>query len=93
MVYEDAAAYGRARMDLDAGQPACDMRGKAPQPFEIVGPEPVRPALHDDGVQARVAGNNFPFTARSRVAGNDVGDVFSDTAEHKVNMDMRKMLG
>jgi hypothetical protein len=76
MVEEHALADHRARVDFDARQEAPNVRDKTPQPFEAMGPAPVRAPVQHQGVQARVAGQRLPGVARGRVAvqnGFDVG--------------------
>src|SRR3569833_2360948 len=82
MVDEYAAADYRTRMDFDAGDDARDVRKEAPQPLEAVQPAPVRPAMHDNRVQARITGHHLPCAACGRVSFDDAGDVFADAAEH-----------
>jgi hypothetical protein len=60
VVDEKAPADFRPRMDFDAGQPAPQMREKTRQPAQPVSPQPVRQAMHDPGVDARIAGQHLP---------------------------------
>ena len=77
VVDEHAPADDRRRVDFDAGQPAREVRGKAPEPDQPMDPEPMREAMRPDGVQARIAGQHFPSRARGRVALEYAGDVFT----------------
>src|SRR3954466_4481909 len=82
VVDEHARADLRARMDLDAGEPAPEVRGEAPEPGEAVQPEPARELVDVDGVQPRVAGEDFPGRARRRVALQDAGYVAAQLGKH-----------
>src|SRR5205814_8352108 len=63
VVDEDAAADLRPGMDLDARQPAAELRDEPSQPAQADAPKPVRQLVDVDGVQARVAGQHFPIGA------------------------------
>jgi hypothetical protein len=41
------------------------------------------PAMQDDGMQPRVTSQHLPLGAGGGIARHDVGDVFTDVAEHK----------
>jgi hypothetical protein len=82
MVDEYPAADGRARMDLDTGQPPSQMRGQAGQPAQLMAPQPVGESMQGQGMKARVTGQDFPGRARGRVALEHAGDVFTKTREH-----------
>ena len=58
------------------------MRDKTPQPLEIPIPASFGPAVHDNGMQPGIAGQDFPAVAGGRVARDDAGDVFFEMAEH-----------
>src|SRR5574340_1445840 len=73
---------GRARMDLDAGEPARDMRQEACQPFQVGVPQGVRHAVQDARMQARIAGQHLKSAARRRIAVEYAGDIFPDILEH-----------
>ncbi|MNT50691.1 hypothetical protein D3C72_1876220 [compost metagenome] len=85
MVDEDAPADDRARMDLDARDDAGDIGNEAPHPLHAPRPAPVRPAMHDDGVQARITGQHLPAIAGGRVTFDDAVDVFAQVVEHNDN--------
>src|ERR1700738_5259840 len=82
MVDEYTAADGRSRMDLDAGQTPRDMRNKTAEPFHALHPAPVRPAMQDDRMQARIAGQYLPGRASGGITFDDAGDIFTDAAKH-----------
>ncbi len=82
MVEEHALADFGAGMDLDAGEPACNMRGETPQPGEAVVPEPVRRPVQDERVQARITGQDLPGAARGRITVEDALDIGAKTGEH-----------
>src|SRR5512135_3817935 len=83
MVDEHAAPDCRARMNLDARQPAPEMRGEAPEPGQAVRPEPVRHAMDLQHMQSRIAGQDLPGIASRRVAIEDAADVFTQSPEHE----------
>jgi len=83
VVDEDALADDRARVDLDAGEPARQVRDEAPQPLQAVHPAPVRGQVQPDGVQAWVAGDHLEAAARGRVAVEDALDVGSQAGKHE----------
>src|SRR6266571_1992749 len=82
VVDEDATADLRPGMDLDARQPAAELGDEPPQPAQTAAPEPVRHLVDVDGVQTRVAGQNFPCGARRRVTLEDAGDIAAQFSEH-----------
>src|SRR5205085_11730148 len=82
VVDEDARADLRARMDLDAGQPAAEVRGEAPEPLQLMEPEPVRELVDVDRVQAWIAGQYLPRRAGRRVAVEDARDIAAQSREH-----------
>src|SRR5688572_19992928 len=77
VIDEDAPADLHRRMDLDAGEPAADVRAEAAGPAQAVRPQPVADAVEEDGVQAGVAGQHFPGRARGRIALEHAGDVIT----------------
>ena len=72
----------RTGVDFDAGQPACDMRQETRQPFQVGTPQPIRQAVRDTRVQARVTGQHFKGAARRRIAVEYAGDIFFNVAKH-----------
>jgi hypothetical protein len=82
VVDEDAPAKGGARVDLDARQPARDVRDESPQPLQAGKPARMRPAVHHQRVQAGVAGEHLERRLGSRIAFQDAGDVFTQAGEH-----------
>src|SRR5262249_62235078 len=79
---ERAGADPRAGMDLDPGEPAAEMRSKAPEPPEPAQPEPAREPVDVDRVEARIAGQYLPRRASRRVAVEDAGDIATQFLEH-----------
>src|SRR4029077_7516748 len=82
VVDEDARAEPGAGMDLDPGERAAEVRGKAPEQLEPVQPEPARELVDVDRVQAGIAGQYLPRRARRRVALEDAGDIAAQSREH-----------
>ena len=78
MIDEEAASDLRSRMNLDAGQPAGNLRKPARQQEESVIPEPVVHAVEPDGLQARVAEKDFQTGLGRGIVIHDVGHVFAD---------------
>jgi hypothetical protein len=83
MVDEKAPAYGRAGMDLDAGEEAPDMGYQPSQPAQIPVPQPIRDAVNAQRVEAWIAGDNLPSRTRRGVAVKYACDVFTDAFQHK----------
>ena len=88
VVDEDPAADDRTGMDLDAGDDARDIGEKAAEPLQVEAPARMRPAVHDDRVQAGIAGEHFPAVTRGRVAFDDALDIFAQRGKH--NGDRRR---
>jgi hypothetical protein len=84
MVDEHMVADVRSRMDLDAGQPARDIRYKPRQPAKPAAPARMRKSVQCQGMQARVAGQHLPARTSRRVALEDAVDVFAQPREHGV---------
>ena len=84
VVDEEPPAYGRAGMDLDAGEEASEMRYQPAEPAQIHMPQPIRDAVNAQGMKAGIAGDDLPSRARGGVAVEYAGDVFTDTVEHKL---------
>ena len=66
MVDENALTDDGTGVDLNPRTPARKVRDEAPEPLEAMVPAPVRPAVQDQGMQARVAGEHFPGAAGGR---------------------------
>jgi hypothetical protein len=77
-----SAADGGAGMDLDAGDDAGQVGNKPSQPFHAAHPAPVRPAVHDDRLQAGVTGQHLPGVAGRGIAFDDAVDVLAQMVEH-----------
>jgi len=82
VVDEDALADDGAGVDLDAGEPAADVRDEAPQPLEAMVPAPVRRALQPDRMQTRITGDDLPGAACRRVAVEDALDIGAQAVKH-----------
>jgi len=82
VVDEHAPADHRARMDLDAGEEAPDVRDEAAEPAQPARPAPVGAPVKDERMQPRVAREHLPRRARGGVALADGGDVFTQSGEH-----------
>ena len=84
VVDEEAPAYGRAGMDLDAGEEASEMRYQPAEPAQVHAPQPIRDAVNAQSMKTRIAGDDLPRGARGGVAVEYAGDVFTDAVEHKL---------
>ncbi len=83
VVDEHPAPYGRARMDLDAGQPPAPVGKPAGKPAQAQPPQPMRhPAVPDQRVQPGIAGQHFPTCPGGRIPVEHDGDVFAKAAQH-----------
>ena len=82
VVEEHALANLGAGVDLDAGEPAREVRDEAPQPLQAVVPAPVRGAVQPDRMQARITGDHLPRAARGRIAVEDALDIGAQAGEH-----------
>jgi hypothetical protein len=70
-------------MNLDAGDPAREVRVETRQPLEAARPQHVTEAMRPDRVQPGIQRQHFPGVARRRVALENAGDVFTDAVEHE----------
>src|SRR5690606_26469694 len=77
VVDEDPPADLRAGMDFDAGEHAAQVRDESSRPQPAAAPQSVGQAVHEDGVQTRVAGEDFESAAGRRVALVYAVDVFA----------------
>ena len=84
VIDEETATDARSRMDLDAGQPARQMRIEPRQPLEAMGPQPVAEAVEQHRVHPRIGGEDLEAGAGRRIAVEYAADVFSDTLEHEI---------
>ena len=82
VVDEKTPADGGAGMNFDAGQKAADMRHQSPQPAQVPMPQPIRDAVNAQRMEPRIAGDNLPGRARSRIAIEYAGDVFADVFKY-----------
>src|SRR5699024_3465311 len=82
VVDEEAPPDDGAGMNLDAGQPARDMRHEAPQPVRLVAPQPVRDAMPPQRVQPRIVEDGLQRAACRRIALENGLNVFPHALEH-----------
>jgi len=75
-------------MDLDAREPATEMRREATEPAQLLPPEPMRQTMDPDRMQPRIAGENLPFRARRSVALEDAGDVALQSREYALILEL-----
>jgi hypothetical protein len=68
VIDEKPLADPRAGVNLDPRDPSPEVRNEARQPLETAIPEPVREAVDEHRVEARIARHDFPRRARRRVA-------------------------
>jgi hypothetical protein len=68
MVDEHAARNRGSGVDFNAREPPRHVRNEATQPSETGQPASVRKAMHEQRMEARVAGEDFPRAARCRIA-------------------------
>jgi hypothetical protein len=71
-----------ARMDLDAGEEARDVRAHARKPAQAHRPQRVVHLVQLQRVEARIARDDLEHGPRGGIAFEDAADVFTDTAEH-----------
>src|SRR5450759_5127538 len=79
VVDEEAASDGGAGMNLDPGKEAADLRDHARHQRHAPAVQAVRQAVHQDGVEARVAEKNLQPTLGGRVLPEDGVDPVSYT--------------
>src|SRR5437899_6446691 len=85
MIEEHPPPDGRARMNLDARQPASPMGEPASSPAPAPAPQPIGDgAVPDEGMQPRIASQHLPAAARRGIAFEHDGDVFAQPGEHDV---------
>ena len=80
-----------ARVNLDAGQHAADMRHEAAKPQKACCPQPVGGTVDHDRVQPGVTGEHLELAAGSRISLKDAGDVFAQIVQHSVGMVAQRM--
>jgi hypothetical protein len=83
VVDEHPLAYGGPGMDLDAGEPACEMRKEARQPAHARTPQPVGDPMQGQRMEAGIAGQHLPGGTGGGVAFENAGDIFTQTGEHE----------
>ncbi len=82
VVDEHAPTNGGAGMNLDAGEPAPPVRNPPPEPVPAALPAGMRHAVKQQGVQARITGDNLPGRTRGRVALQDDLDGLTQSLQH-----------
>jgi hypothetical protein len=70
-------------MNFNAGQPAGDMRAETRYPVKSMLPDPVREAMENERMDARVGRNDLPVRARSRVTFEYDRNIFTQMIEHE----------
>ena len=68
VINEELAADPGAGMNLDAGDEAGDLRSKSAEKEHVMRPEPVGDAMQPDGMQPRIAEEDFKCIACRRIA-------------------------
>jgi hypothetical protein len=82
VIDEEAGADPRARVDLNAGQESTEVRDEPAEGLQPMIPQPVRDAVNVQGVDPRVAQEDFDRAPGSRVSTQGGPDVLSDASEH-----------
>ena len=82
MIDEEAPPDARARMNFDARPGARKLRDDAPQREPAAFVQPVRHAMQQHGVEARIAQENFHDAARRRIPAEYRVDLLAYVAEH-----------
>ena len=75
VVNEHPLTNHRTGMNFNPRQPPPQVRSKPPQPFKPMLPAPMRRPVPPNGMQAGIAGDNFPDAARCRVALKNALDI------------------
>ena len=82
VIDEEAAPDGGSRMNLDPGEEAADLREHPRHQRHAPPVQAVRHAVRQDGVEARVAEEDFQHALGGRILPEDGVDLFADGAEH-----------
>src|SRR5450830_613984 len=82
MVNEYTSSDSCAWMNLNTSKKACDMRAKSSQPIKTMIPYPVRKAVNNQRMHARISGEYFPLSTRSRVTFKHNDNIFFNLLEH-----------
>ena len=82
MVKKYALANHCAGVNFNTREAARYVRDKAPQPFQIMHPAPMRTAVQHQRMQAGVAGEHLPGAAGSGVAVKDALNVRAQARKH-----------
>src|SRR5262249_14972758 len=86
MIYEEPAPDSCPRMNLDSSEPARQVRNEPRKPFQPPGPQPVRRAVHDKRVKARVARKHLPARAGGRIPFKNNGYIFPEVVKHALEI-------
>src|SRR5208337_4312589 len=81
VVDDHAAPDLRPGMDLDTGQEPADMGDEPGPEFQVMGPEPVRPAVEPEGMEPGVAEEDLEGGAGGGILGKDCPDIFPEAVE------------
>ena len=82
VVDDHPAADNGTGMDLDPREEAADVGDEPGPELEVMGPEPVRPAVEPEGMEPRVAEEDLGRRACSRVLRKNGPDIFPEAIEH-----------
>ena len=70
-------------VNFDAGEKTGKMRDETRQPAQAMPPQPVREAVHDQRVNARIAGQHLPERTRRRIAVENRTNILTQMPEHE----------
>ena len=82
VIDEEAAADGGAGVDFDLGEEAADLRDQRGQQRDAPAVEPVRQAVRQDRVEARIAEEDLDDTLGRRVFPENGFDLLPDGSKH-----------
>ena len=82
MVDEDPATDRRTWMNFNAGQHAAEVRDHTPKPIKLRVPQTMCELVCHDGMQARIASQDFQLAACGRISFENAGDVFAQRVKH-----------
>ncbi len=85
VIDKEAAPDLGPRMDLNSGKPATDGGQKTGQPFQVVGPQPMRGPVQQQRMQTGIAGQNLNGITSRWVTMKYTLNIFFDSSEHKVS--------
>ena len=82
MIDEDSTTDRRTWMNFNASQHTAEVRDHAPKPIKLCLPQTMCELVCHDGVQARIASQDFQLAARRRISFENAGDVFAQRVKH-----------